>query len=146
MADRPTQKFRRQHHELQGLAGVLSRTALSPGADATEIQRALRRFIGKLRVHAAMETEALYPALLEHHDRAVRERAEELHEELAPLYGLIDEFARKWPDAESIDSRRIRFRIELGRVLGRLGWRMMQENRELYPLADAELARDRLSA
>ena len=42
--------------------------------------------------------------------------------------------------APAIAARRIRFRIELVRVLARLGWRMMKENRELYPMADAELA------
>ena len=70
---------------------------------------------------------------------SVRARAAVLHEELGPLYGLMEDFVARWSTAAEIDARRIRFRIELVRVLARLGWRMMKENRELYPMADAEL-------
>lgn len=139
MPDSPTKTFRRQHRELQKLANDLSKASLTSAYDAERIQVALRRFIGKLRVHAAMETEALYPILLEHDDPSIRARAEHLHEELGPLYGLMEDFVARWSTAAEIDARRIRFRIELVRVLARLGWRMMKENRELYPMADAEL-------
>ena len=140
MTDSPTHTFRRQHRELRRLAQELSTASLSSTFDADRIHVALRRFIGKLRVHAAMETEALYPILLSHADDEIRRRAEDLHEELGPLYGLMEDFVARWNRTELIDARRIRFRIELVRVLARLGWRMMKENRELYPMADAELA------
>ncbi|MBX3271191.1 MAG: hemerythrin domain-containing protein [Sandaracinaceae bacterium] len=133
-----TTTFRRQHRELQRLAAELSRAALTPGYDADRIVVLLRRFLGTLRVHAAMENEALYPALLAHADPDVRARARALHDELGPLYGMMDELAARWDGAEVIDARRIRFRIELARVLARLGWRMMREDRELYPMADAD--------
>ncbi|MCB9597090.1 MAG: hemerythrin domain-containing protein [Sandaracinaceae bacterium] len=133
--------FRRQHRELQKLAHELSKAAMTTHYDAERILVSLRRFIGKLRVHAAMETEALYPTLLHHEDGSVRQRAESLHQELGPLYGLMEEFVARWSSAEEIDARRIRFRIELARVLGKLAWRMMKENRELYPMADAEIRR-----
>ena len=61
--------------------------------------------------------------------------------QVGPLYGLMEEFVARWSSAEEIDARRIRFRIELARVLGKLAWRMMKENRELYPMADAEIRR-----
>ena len=48
----PTSMFRRQHAELQKMARSLTAAALTPGSDAGEIQRLLRRFVGKLRVHA----------------------------------------------------------------------------------------------
>lgn len=122
------------------LAQQLSSAALRPGHDAARIQVSLRRFIGKLRVHAAMETAALYPTLLDHEDHDIRDHAERLHEELGPLYGLMEEFQERWASAELIDTRRIRFRLELARVLAKLGWRMRKENRELYPMADAALS------
>ena len=134
-----TRRFRRQHRELQKLAALLLKEAHRPGSDATTIQRALRRFVGKLRIHATMETGALYPALLASDDDAVRERAERLHRELDPLYSLVDGLLEVWGTAEKIDARRIRFRIELTRVIAKLGWRMMRENRELYPMADQAL-------
>lgn len=132
-----TSGFRRQHRELQQLAAGLVRAALRSDADGVRIRRKLSRFVGKLRVHAAMETEALYPSLLESSDAAVRRKAERLHEELGPLYGLVDDFMLRWDSAEEIEARRVRFRIELTRMIAKLGWRMMREDRELYPLADA---------
>lgn len=119
------------------MAADLTKVAVTPGADPQEVVRSLRRFVGRLRVHATMETDALYPSLLEHADPDVRASAGRLYEDLGPLYGLVDEFVEKWGTSEQIESGRIRFRIELARVIGRLGWRMMREDRELYPMADA---------
>lgn len=118
------------------MAGELATLAVRPGADPVAIRRSLARFVGKLRIHAAMETDALYPSLLEHEDPRVRAKAERLHEELGPLYGLVDDFQARWRDAEAIARHRVRFRIELARVLAKLGWRMRKENLELYPMAD----------
>jgi len=135
----PTHRFRRQHGELQGLAQKLLRLAVTPGTEARELRRLLAQFAGKLRVHAAMETEALYPVLLGSPDPVTRSKAERLHAELGSLYGTFDEFEARWDDAAAIDAHRIRFRIDLVRMMAILARRMVRENRELYPLADAEL-------
>ena len=135
----PTHRFRRQHGELQGLAQKLLLLAVTPGVEARELQRLLARFAGKLRVHAAMETEALYPTLLRSPDPKVRGKAEGLHAELGSLYGTFDEFEARWTDGAAIDAQRIRFRIDLVRVMAILARRMVKENRELYPLADEAL-------
>lgn len=119
------------------MAGQLTRLSLRPGADASEIRRLLARFSGALRIHATMETDALYPALFEAADPDVRERAEKLHADVGTLYDMYDDFEEKWNTAEAIASRSIRFRIELVRVLATLGRRMNRENRELYPMVDA---------
>lgn len=122
------------------MAKELVEAAIRPGQDAHRLQILLRRFVGRLRVHGAMESEALYPELLTHEDARVREKAERLHAELGPLYASLDSLAERWPSAQAIEARRVRFRIELGRVIAQLGWRMRKETRELYPIADAELA------
>ncbi len=119
------------------MAGELSRAALVPGADALELRRLLSRFAGALRVHSAMESDALYPALLAHEDPAVRRVAERLYQDLGGLYATFYEFLDRWDAPDAIASRMIRFRIELIRVLAVLGRRMSRENRELYPLADS---------
>lgn len=136
---RPTDRFRRQHRELQTLAAELIKLSLRPRAPGRELQRATARFAGKLKIHAAMETEALYPLLLEHEDPEIRARATELHGELGPLYGELDEFEKRWSTAEAIEERRFRYRLELARILQVLGRRMIRENRLLYPMADQHL-------
>ena len=83
-----------------------------------------------------MENEGLYPSLLAHDAPEVRSEAERLHRELGPIYGLVDDFIARWDTADAIEARTIRFRIELARLIGKLGLRMREENRVLYPLAD----------
>ena len=136
---RPTDRFRRQHGELQKLATELIALSLRPGTSGRDLQRATARFAGKLKIHAAMETEALYPLLLEHDDPTIRERAAQLHDELGPLYGEFEQFESRWSTAEAIDAKRFRYRIELARILQVLGRRMLRENRVLYPMADEHL-------
>ena len=118
------------------MAMEMTRLAMRPGADAVEVRRRLASFAGKLRVHAAMETEALYPSLLGSADDEVRRRAAELYEALGPLYGELDRFMERWGAAGAIEQSFIRFRIDLVRMLAVLGHRMTVENRELYPMAD----------
>ena len=60
------------------------------------------------------------------------------HHEAAGVNDAFDTFIEKWPDGEEIDAHRIRFRIELVRMLSILGRRMIKENRQLYPMVDAE--------
>jgi iron-sulfur cluster repair protein YtfE (RIC family) len=139
---RPTERFRRQHRELQQLAKTLTTVAVTPGADSREIRRHLATFAGKLRVHAAMETEALYPELLASTDAEVKGRAQRLFDEVGGLYDHFDGFIAQWDDPAAIDARRIRFRIELLRTLAILGRRMIKENRELYPMIDRAVSGD----
>jgi len=122
------------------MARNLTRLAMSPGMDPREVRRELSRFAGKLRVHATMENDALYPSLLASDDPEIRRRAGRLHAEVGTLYDAFDSFMDEWGDAGAIDRRRVRFRIELVRMLSVLGRRMVRENRELYPMADEIVA------
>ncbi len=136
---RPTDRFRRQHGELQKLAAELIALSIRPGVPGRDLQRATARFAGKLKIHAAMETEALYPLLLEHTNPVIRDRAQKLYDELGPLYDKFAEFEERWNTVDKIDARRFRYRIDLARILQTLGRRMLRENRMLYPMADEHL-------
>lgn len=122
------------------MAGELVRLSMRPFADAAEIRRSLAAFSGTLRVHAAMEEEALYPELLASPDPAVRGIAEGLYRDLAGLYRRWDEFSERWKDTEAISQSTFSFRLDLARVLATLGRRMKREDRELYPLLDRHAA------
>ena len=135
----PTHNLQRQHRKLEKMAGALLAAAYRPFGSANETQRALARFSGTLRMHASMESEGLYPMLLEHRDPIVRLRAEALYGELGPLYARWDDFMKRWDDAGRIDERRTAFRVDLAKTLRVLGRRMKREDAELYPMV-AELA------
>lgn len=117
---------------------------LSPDAlahNAAPCRRLLARFAGKLRVHAAMENEALYPELLRSRDPAVRAVAERLFRELGPVYDEFDRFEARWPSAHEIAAEPRTFILQTLELFEILRRRMSVENKTLYPLVDAR-ARD----
>lgn len=134
-----TAGFRRQHEELEAAAFELLQGLVpdAPPLDAAEMRRKLARFTGKLKLHAAMEEEALYPRLLHHADQALREKAQQLLDDVGPLYGAYFAFSGRWMQAAAIEEDPAVFRGDLFRVLKLLGKRLRRENAELYPLVDS---------
>lgn len=138
-AHAPTTRFRRQHEELMTIAkeltSLLDTRALAQ--DATTARRVLATFTGKLRIHAAMEDEALYPRLLACGDADVVAKASTLRAEVGDLYQSFFAFIGRWSTAEQIQKDPESFGRETMQELYRLGKRMKKENNELYPLVDA---------
>jgi hypothetical protein len=152
MNDRPrenvrgaaTLRFQRQHDELLALAKTLleSLDTRALETDPTVARRALAVFAGRLRVHAAMEQEALYPRLLASTNQVVADKARELLEEIGPLYDQFFKHLDVWSHATAIKSDPEAFCRETMALLYRLRVRMKRENEELYPLADAAAGAD----
>jgi hypothetical protein len=138
-ADVDTSNFRRQHKELMKLAGELMALleAERVRQRVHDVLLSLARFNGKLRIHAAMENDALYPRLLTDPDEAVQRAAQVLYDEVGDLYRTFDRHARRWSSTEAIAGDAEMFIAETMELLRRLGARMMRENAELYPLVDA---------
>ncbi|MBX7081968.1 MAG: protein kinase [Nannocystaceae bacterium] len=126
-----------QHDELQRLAaamlaeGDVSHVAAGP----QDAARSLSRFAQRLRRHAELEAQSLYPALLEHADAHVREVATRLYGDGVGLYDEFFAFAQRWAEPETIAAAPERFAGELVAVLRSLGRRMRREDVELHPLA-----------
>lgn len=136
---RRTERFRRQHAELAALAADLrGRLSLEEiERDARGVRTALARFGGKLRVHARMENEALYPDLLAHADAAVRQEASALLADVGPLYDTFDRLEQRWPGSDQVSADPRAFILDVLGCFEQLGRRMAMENKRLYPLADA---------
>jgi hypothetical protein len=136
---RQTARFARQHAEIVELSKSLlsSLDTRSLEQDPTAARRALATFAGRLRVHAAMEQEALYPRLLASKSPAVAAKAKELHDEIGPIYQAFFSFLGRWPDAASIQGDPQGFCRETMMELQRLKLRLKRENEELYPMVDA---------
>lgn len=137
----PTDNFRRQHEELALMGGdILQQLDVDDAAivaRASDLRRQVARFAGKLRVHASMENDALYPRLLEHREQRVRETAQSLLREVKDLYSAFDSYSQRWPSTASIEAQPRLFAKDTRKVLKTLWMRMCRENDELYPLADA---------
>ena len=135
---RSTDRFRRQHEELQelGLAIAAKLSKRTVAAEASTVRRLVARFAGKLLVHASMENEALYPRLLAHSDGGVRTHARELFDEVGDLYAAFHGYAARWPSAASIEADPPGFVRETREILTRLAFRMVRESDELYPMVE----------
>jgi hemerythrin-like domain-containing protein len=131
--------FRRQHAELASLAlDIRNRLSVEEiERDARGIRTLLARFGGKLRMHARMENEALYPDLMTHRDESVRRQAGKLLDEVGALYAVFDRLEQKWASAEVIAPDPRAFILDVLACFDQLGRRMSVENKTLYPLADA---------
>ncbi len=136
---RPTERFARQHGEIVALSKTLVRELDTRrlAADPSGARRALATFAGRLRVHAAMEEEALYPRLLASSDEQVVAKARELLDELGPIYQTFFAFLAKWREAAAIQADPEGFCRETMQHLYRLKLRLERENTELYPLVEA---------
>jgi hypothetical protein len=133
-----TTTFKRQHAELRQLS-IEVRALLSPEAierDARAVRALVARFAGKLRVHTKMENEALYPALLAHHDESVRIVAQKLLAELGPVYATFDAYESRWPTAEALLENPRAFVLDTLQLYETLAHRMRTEDRTLYSLVD----------
>lgn len=138
---RRSERFRTQHEELERLAGALLRT-LRPSdlaADALPALRALARFTGKLKVHAAMEEDALYPWMCDHDDPDIRAVGQKMRRSVSPIYARFFAYEQKWsPDAVRADTRA--FALATVEMLQMLQRRMEHEDRAIYDLLDAREA------
>jgi hypothetical protein len=133
-----TGRFVRQHEELSVVAKELMKNldSIKIAEDPSTVRRMLATFSGKLRVHAAMEEEALYPRLLASADLAVRDKAQELLDEIGGIYDQFFQHLGKWSDGATIKADSEGFCRETMALLYRLKVRMKRENEELYPMVD----------
>lgn len=138
---KPSENFARQHGELLVMANEISAVFASPGweKDPAPVARLVAKFTGKLAVHNAMESEALYPRLLAHSDERVRTKARELLDEIDGIYDAFGTFAKRWASIDEIRARPMDYASGVKKLFAILGKRMGRENHELYPLADAHL-------
>jgi hypothetical protein len=129
-------RFQRQHAELMSLAADI-RAMLDVETierDPRAVRVMLAQFAGKLRVHERMESEALYPALLEDERPLVRETAERLKRDLGPIYATFNAFEARYATVESLGVNPTAFIADTLVLFETLFRRMQRENKELYPL------------
>lgn len=134
----PTARFRRQHLELFSHSQALLewRAPADVVTHAAELTRRLARFAGALRVHAAMEEEALYPRLLVDADASVQQQARSLLTEVGPIYEEVFTYIERWRRAELVTEDPAAFVRDTKVILRRLSERVTRETMELYPLVD----------
>jgi len=131
--------FRRQHKEILQLIKELSGRldAAWIVADAAEVRSLLLTLVGKLKIHLAMEDDALYPELFEHPEAKVRELAKQYVHEMGAIKPTLISYSKRWNSARAIQTDPALFIRESQDFFAALGTRIQKENDELYPLVDS---------
>ena len=132
-----TSNFRRQHEELVALAvELLQVIETERGADTVpRVQSILNRLAGKLKVHKAMEEEALYPDLLSHEKPSVRELAAGFQKQFGTVYSAFVAFREQW-GTERVRDDYAKFVPATRDLVAALAERIEQEDGELYAMVD----------
>lgn len=130
-----TSIYRRQHEELERLAGGLA--AILETGSATELRTTLARLAGVLKVHLAMEDKNMYPRLLEHEDPEVRSMAAEYQRTMGDLAPAFNGYYDRWSET-AIERDRRGFAEATKGIAAALGARIALENDHLYAMVDRE--------
>lgn len=134
-----TKTYREQHGRLRQILNDL-KTGDRQNAPESEMRSHLARLSGLVKIHLTNEDEGLYPRLFAHQNDAVRKKAAQFQQTMGSLAKAFTDFYGKWTKGNAISADRAGFSKELAAVLGALSARMDLEDRELYALADRELA------
>ncbi|WP_294122716.1 hemerythrin domain-containing protein [Sphingomonas sp.] len=135
--------LRAQHDDALAMADRLIELVdhYDPRSAAIPLLMQLNRLLGLLRVHFAHEDVELYPALTAARDPLVARTAQRFVEEMGGLAIELECFARRWSCSASIAGNIGEFRESAHQLMMTLAARIERENRILYPLVEAEAAR-----
>lgn len=131
-------RFRKQHDELLGLANSLAAELDSTklAKDATAARSALSKLAGKLTLHLSAEDQHLYPDLMASDDSETRATAKKFVDEMGGIASAFLAYNEKWRTTSSIQSGPAEFIEETKGIYGALAKRIEMENTKLYPLMD----------
>lgn len=131
-------KFKRQHVEILDRIAQLRRLSQAGvEQNASAIAEGIVGFSSIIKLHLAVEDQALYPALQRSGDTELARLGEEFQIDMAPIAKAFDRFARQWNTTERVQQDPEGFRADANSVLKRIHDRMQRENREFYPRIEA---------
>jgi len=133
-----TKMYRDQHNDMLGVASEIT-DRLDAGklsADASEVRSLLSKLMGKLKIHLAMEDNALYPKLLNSADASVKSLAKKFQDEMGGIGKALDAYKHTWSNALEIQKDPNAFIQQTKELFDALAKRINRENNELYKAAD----------
>ncbi len=133
-----TTLYRNHHSDVGRLVGRIEALLASPAVaeDAAPLAVAVRDLFGIFSVHLSVEDSALYPRLLAHPDRRLRETAARFQAEMGGLKLRFDGYRTRWPGPIAVAKDPRAFVDETRAIVAVLKQRIAREDRELYDLFD----------
>lgn len=138
LSNLPTKRYREQHDEIMRLVGEIQGLMQRIGDPeaSNECRALLMSMTRKLTVHLSQEDSYLYPRLVGHEDKALRETAIMFQEEMGGLREGAKQWAVMWLAPGAIAREPARFLAETSGLFAQLEVRITREETQLYPLID----------
>ena len=131
-------KFKHQHVSILGSIAALRRLAHAGVAhNATEIARLVVTMSSTIKLHLAVEDQALYPALQRGSNAELARMGQQYQRDMGPIAQAYEAFARRWNRPESVLRDEQGFRDDANQVLRMVHERMQRENHDFYPRIEA---------
>jgi iron-sulfur cluster repair protein YtfE (RIC family) len=128
------EKFKHQHRDILGNISALRRLAQAGVAqNAADIAELIVSMSSTIKLHLAVEDQALYPALQRGANAELARMGQQYQKDMGPIAQAYDAFAKRWNRPESVRRDEQSFRDDANRVLRMVFDRMQRENRDFYP-------------
>ncbi|KJV09754.1 hypothetical protein VZ95_09460 [Elstera litoralis] len=134
-----TARFRVQHGEIEMLLQAVERQLRVPGwATAPQaLRESFTQLSAKLRIHLALEDDALYPRLATHADGNLRALAQQYQQEMSGIRQTYEAFLAEWLHSNRFSQEASAFTAAATDLFKTLRARFHREDTRLYPMADA---------
>lgn len=134
-------KFKHQHVDiLRRIAALRGLTHAGVAHNAAAIAEDIIAMSAVIKLHLAVEDQALYPALQRGGSDELARMGRRYQDEMGPIAAAYDAFARRWNTAQCLGADEAGFRADANDVLRRVYARMQREDREFYPCIEARQA------
>ena len=132
-------KFKDQHSDiLRRIASLRALTQTGVAANAPAIAEGIIKMSVVIKLHLAVEDQALYPTLQRSEDAELIQLGRMYQNDMVPLARAYDVFARRWNTAQRLQDDAEGFRADANNVLRLLHARIQRENLEFYPRIEAQ--------
>jgi len=135
---RRSQRFREQHDNILEIVASISKelTVGHLASDASAVRKLLSTFMGKLKMHLAMEDQSLYPSLMKHGDESIQALAKRFSNEMGFIAEAALSYNEQWQTARLIQADPAKFISDTKSLFAVLGKRIEKENNQLYSALD----------
>jgi len=127
-------KYKNQHSEImQCIAELRNFAKAGINRNAAEIARTIVSMSSTIKLHLAVEDQALYPALQSGSNTALAKMGRKFQDEMGAIASAYVGFAGRWNSAAKLTQDPEGFRSDANSVLKILHERIQAENMVFYP-------------
>ena len=135
-------KFKHQHLDILRSIDLLRQlTHAGVERNAAEIAQRIVAMSSTIKLHLAVEDQALYPALQRGDNAELARLGRQYQSEMESIASAYDAFARRWNTADNVRRGAQDFRDQANVVLRKVYERMQREDHDFYPrIEEQEMA------